>query len=213
MALILFDYDGVLADTLGDMLQFGQEVCVELGVKHTVTKNDLNSLEVMSFVEFGRKCEVPESLVDEFVRRWFKRFDEKKSPPAIFTGLDEVVRILSTNNIIAIVTGNTTKNVKDFLIEHGLDEYIRAIYGLDSPGSKVEKISLAQSQFAAEVKRATIFMVGDSVSDIRAAKEASIKSVAVSWGHQSIETLTRAKPDYFVHSPQELMEVIEIIGG
>jgi phosphoglycolate phosphatase len=212
MALILFDYDGVLADTLGDMLKFGQEVCDELGVKHTVTQDDLNSLEVMSFVEFGRKCEVPEPLVDEFVRRWFKRFDEKKSPPAIFKGLDEVVRKLSKNNVIAIITGNTTQNVKAFLVENGLDEHIRAIYGLDSPGSKAEKILQARSQFVADAKRKAVFMVGDSASDVRSAKEASVKSIVVSWGHQSVETLIRAEPDYFVHSPRELLEVLEKSG-
>ena len=37
MALILFDYDGVLADTLGDMILFAQQVCDELGVDHIVT--------------------------------------------------------------------------------------------------------------------------------------------------------------------------------
>jgi phosphoglycolate phosphatase len=207
MTLILFDYDGVLADTLGIMLQFGQEVCDELGVFHTVTKDDLNSLEVMSFVEFGRKCEVPEPLVNEFVRRWFKRFDEKKSVPAIFIGLEEAVKKLSANNTIVIITGNTTQNVKDFLIEHRLDEHIHAIYGLDLPGSKAEKISLAQNQFAADAKHEAVFMVGDSASDVRAAKEAAVKSIAVSWGHQNIEILTRAKPDHIVHSAKELMEV------
>ena len=49
MALILFDYDGVLADTLGDMILFAQQVCDELGVNHVVTPQDLNSLEIMSF--------------------------------------------------------------------------------------------------------------------------------------------------------------------
>ena len=47
MALIIFDFDGVLADTLGDLIQFGQEVCDELGVKHVVKKEDLSNLEIM----------------------------------------------------------------------------------------------------------------------------------------------------------------------
>jgi len=87
MSLILFDFDGVLADTLGDLLQFGQEVCDELGVQHIATQEDLNSLEVMSFATYGIQLEVPAHLVDEFVRRCLSRFAEKKSPPAIFDGL------------------------------------------------------------------------------------------------------------------------------
>jgi len=71
----------------------------------------------------------------------------------------------------------------------------------------VEKILRAQNQLAAESK--SVWMIGDSGSDIRAAKEASVQSIAVSWGHQSAEVLTRAEPDYLVHSPEELLKVID----
>ena len=54
MALIIFDYDGVLADTFDDLLRFGQEACNKLGVKHLVTKNDIHDLEEMSFASFFR---------------------------------------------------------------------------------------------------------------------------------------------------------------
>ena len=45
MALILFDYDGVLADTLDDMLNFAQQVCLELGIDRRPTPADLDALE------------------------------------------------------------------------------------------------------------------------------------------------------------------------
>ena len=207
MALILFDFDGVLADTLGDLLQFGQEVCDELGIKHVATPEDLDALEIMSFATYGRQLEVPEHLVDEFVSRCLKKFEEKESPPDIFNGLDEVIRKLSASNIIGVITGNSSQNVKAFLVEHGLDGFVHAIFGVDSPGSKVEKILLVQNQFAAGGE--AVFMVGDSASDILAAKEASVKSIAVSWGHQSADILIRTKSDFLVHSPQELLKIFE----
>lgn len=209
LTLILFDFDGALADTLGDLLQFGQEACDELGVKHTATHDDLNSLEIMSFATYGTQLEVPDELLDEFVRRCLAKFGEKQSPPDIFEGLGEVIRELSASHTLGIITGNSSDNVKAFLLAHGLADCIRAIYGVDSPGSKVEKISLARNQFAAGAKREAVCMVGDSASDIRAAREAGVKSIAVGWGHQSAETLLRARPDVLVHSPKELQEVIE----
>ena len=211
MALIIFDFDGVLADTLNDLIQFGQEVCDELGIKHVVKKDDLSNLEIMSFASFGRACQVPEHLIDEFVKRCLKRFAEKKSPPAIFNGLSNIVRNFSTNNTIAIITTNSSQNVNAFLIEHGLDECIHAVYGIDTPGSKAQKISIAQNQFSADTKRESVFMVGDSLSDISAAKEASVTSIAVTWGHQSLEHLLRGDPDFVVRFPHDLIEVIEKI--
>ena len=205
MSLILFDFDGVLADTLADMLRFGQEVCDELGVKHTVVQTDLSELEVMSFATFGWACEVPEDLVDEFVRRCTRKFAEKESPPVIFDGMGVVVRNLAESYTLAVVTGNTEAVVRTFLEEHGLGGCIRAVYGVDMPGSKVEKILMAKSQFAAEGE--AVFMVGDSLSDVRAAREAGVTSIAVSWGHQSLGRLVESEPDHIVRLPEELIEI------
>jgi len=209
MALIIFDFDGVLADTLNDLIQFGQVVCDELRIKHTVTKDDLSTLEVMSFASFGRACEVPEHLIDEFVQRCLKRFTEKKSPPAIFNGLSTIVRNLARDHTLAIITTNSSQNVNAFLVEHDLHECIHAVYGIDIPGSKAQKILIARKQFSADEKHPSVFMIGDSLSDISSAKEASATSIAVTWGHQSLEHLLRGAPDYVVRSPQELIAVIE----
>jgi phosphoglycolate phosphatase-like HAD superfamily hydrolase len=209
MALIIFDFDGVLADTLDDLIQFGQEVCDELGVKHVVKKDDLSNLEIMSFASFGRACEVPENLVDEFVQSCLKRFAEKKSPPAIFNGLSNIVRNFSINNAIAIITTNSSQNVNAFLVEHGLSGCIHAVYGEDSPGSKAQKISIARNQLSADIKQESVFMVGDSLSDIRAAKETATTSIAVTWGHQSLEYLLSGDPDYVVNFPHDLIKIIE----
>lgn len=209
MALIIFDFDGVLADTLDDLILFGQEVCDELGVQHTVNEKDLSNLEVMSFATFGQACEVPEHLINEFVQRCLKRFAEKKSPPAIFNGIGDVIREFASSHTLAIVTTNSSQNVNAFLTEHGLDAYVRAIYGIDTAGSKAQKISIAQSQFINGANPEPVYMIGDSLSDIKAAKEASVKSIAVTWGHQSLEHLMRGEPDFVVHNPHELLGVVE----
>jgi phosphoglycolate phosphatase len=207
MALIIFDYDGVLADTLEDLIQFGQEACNQLGINHVVTKDDLSNLEVMSFATFGRACEVPDPLIDEFVKISLNLFAEKESPPGIFAGLDEVIRRFSPNHKIAVVTTNSSQNVYAFLTHHGLDGCIHAIYGVDAPGSKAQKISLARERFVKNDE--AVFMIGDSLSDVRAAKEAGVISIAVTWGHQSLEALMKGKPEYVVNSPHELIEIIE----
>jgi phosphoglycolate phosphatase len=209
MALIIFDYDGVLADTLDDLLLFGQEACNKLRVQHLVTKDDLSNLEVMSFSSYARACEVPEHLIDQFVKICLSLFGEKESPPAIFKGLAHVIKYLSNNHKIAIVTTNSSQNVSDFLTKHGLDRLIHAVYGVDSPGSKAQKIAFARDRLLANTRQESVFMVGDSLSDILAAKESSVTSIAVTWGHQSLKNLFLGNPDFVVSSPRELIDVIE----
>ena len=209
MALVIFDYDGVLADTVDDLIQFGQEACNQLGINHLVTKDDLSNLEVMSFSSFGRACDVPEPLVDEFVKISLNLFAEKKSPPAIFEGLTEVIRHLSASHKIAIVTTNSSQNVHAFLVKHGLDDLVHAVYGVDTPGSKAQKISIAKRLLLDNGEQEAVFMIGDSQSDVLSAKEAGVTSIAVTWGHQSLQTLLRGNPDFVVNSPHGLVEVIE----
>lgn len=206
MALIIFDYDGVLADTLDDLIRFGQEACNQLSVNHTVTKDDLSNLEVMSFATYGRACEVPEHLIDEFVKISLSLFAEKETPPALFDGLSEVIGRLSADHKIAIVTTNSSQNVHAFLTKHGLENHIYTVYGVDTAGSKAEKISMARKQ-SAKVGE-TVFMIGDALSDIHAAKEAEAVSIAVTWGHQRVETLLQGEPDHIVNSPGELIQII-----
>jgi phosphoglycolate phosphatase len=170
-----------------------------------VVKEDISNLEAMSFANLGRQVEVPEPLIEEFVLRSLEKVANKKSPPRIFPELADVVRDLSTRHILGIVTTNSSLNVKTFLIEHGLEDCIRAIYGVDQPGTKAEKILKARGQFTAEGE--AVFMIGDSASDIRSASEASAKSIGVSWGHQSVEMLIRAKADHIVYSPKEFLEI------
>ena len=207
MALILFDFDGVLADTLDDMLNFAQAVCVELGIDRIPTPADLDALETMSFVEYGKQLGIPPQLAGEFASRCLQRFIEKPYPPKIFTGMAQVLEQLSARHTLAIVTGNTTRAVENFLRENNIHQFVSAIFAVDQPGSKVEKIQKAKSQLATEAD--AVYYVGDAVSDIHAARQAAVKSVAVSWGHQSLSKLVNVQPDHIVQTPQEISALFE----
>jgi len=207
MALIIFDFDGVLADTLDDMLHFAQAVCTELGFNRIPTPADLDALETMSFVEYGKELGIPPHLANEFATRCLQRFIEKPHPPKIFAGMAQVIEQLSARHTLAIVTGNTTRAVENFLSENDIHQFISSVFAVDQPGSKVEKIQKAQSQLATD--NDAVYYVGDAVSDIRAARQAAVKSVAVGWGHQSLGKLINAQPDHIVHTPWEIIELFE----
>jgi len=207
MALIIFDFDGVLADTLDDMLNFAQAVCAELNIDHIPSPADLDALETMSFVEYGKQLGVPPHLAGDFAARCLKRFVDKPSPPKIFAGMVQVLEQLSARHTLAIITGNTTRAVENFLRENNIHQFISVVFAVDQPGSKVEKIQKAKSQLATEAD--AVYYVGDAVSDILAARQALIKSVAIGWGHQSLGKLMNAQPDHIIHTPQEFIELFE----
>ena len=52
-------------------------------------------------------------------------------------------------------------------------------------------------------------MIGDAVSDIKAAQTAGITSIAAAWGNQDIQLLRNANPDFIVNTPNEIIDIIE----
>jgi phosphoglycolate phosphatase len=209
MAIILFDFDGVLADTLDDLLNFAREVCAQLGFPRNPTPADLDVLETMSFVDYGRQLKLPPQYIDAFVSQCLQMFNQRLRPPEMFEGMGQAIAEAAKSNILAIVTGNTTPTVDVFLKENHLRKYIQLIIGVEQKGSRPEKIRLALRELGQGEEAA--YMVGDAVSDIRAARETSIKSIAVGWGHQSPARLMTANPDYLVDSPQELLGLLKKI--
>lgn len=207
MAIILFDFDGVLADTLEDALNFGREACTQMGFERNPTPADLDALETMAVPDYGYQLKLPAQHIDEFVTRYLQMFTQKPYPPRLFQGMELVIADAARYHKIAIVTGNTTPAVEAFLKEYKLREYIKLVIGAEYKISRAEKIGFALRQLGRLDE--IVYMIGDSVSDIRAARETSIKSIAAGWGHQTPARLLAERPDHLVNSPQELRELIK----
>ena len=51
--------------------------------------------------------------------------------------------------------------------------------------------------------------IGDETRDIDAAKRSRVKAIAVSWGFNSQQILAEHNPDFLVHKPKELIDIIK----
>jgi phosphoglycolate phosphatase len=204
--IVIFDFDGVLADTLDEMLHIAGLVCETMGYPCEPSPADLNALDRMEFSELGKQLGIPEQRVHEFVERTFRLFSTRPVPPRIFPGMREVVIQLDAQCKLGILTGNTFQVVDRFLEINDLSASIQVVLSADAPGNRLMKLKRIVSQLSSQQGEA--YLVGDAVSDVRAAREAAVTSVAVTWGHQSEAKLRSAGPDYLVHTPQELLSLL-----
>jgi len=185
--ILIFDFDGVLADSLAPMLRYAKQVCRDMGVMADPTKEDLEVLEKMEFSEFGHQLGIPGDQIQTFVKRNHQLFSEREEPIPMMPGMQAVITGLAEDNTLAIITGNSCKVVEKFLDAYQIrDKFQEILCDL------------------AHTKTTDIYMIGDAVSDIRAARAAGIKSVAVTWGHQSRQKLSQNSPDLIVHDPEDL---------
>jgi len=192
-----------LAESLAPMLSYAKQVCLELGVDKSPTQSDLEALDIMEFPAFGHQLGIPQDQIDVFVKRNHQLFSEREEPIQIKTGMAAVVSTLAEDNTLAIITGNSCRQVEKFLDAYQLHEKFNTLLCAEHDGNRLEKIQQVQSMAGSQIT--DCYMIGDAVSDIRAAITAGIKSIAVSWGHQSKEKLSQEAPELIVDEPEDLL--------
>jgi len=203
--IVIFDFDGVLTDTMPEMLRFSDQVCAELGIPRQTTPADIHGLPRMGFDHLARRLGIPEELVPQYVHKILARFDENPITYSLFEGMREVILDLANDSVLAIVSGNLQRVIRRFLEKYQMAQCFWQIAGIDQPGNKAEKIQAIRQ--AVSPSFPTI-MIGDAVSDIQAAREAGALSIAVSWGHQDRNKLLEAQPDFIADHPQDIIKII-----
>lgn len=201
--ILIFDFDGVLADSLAPMLSYAGQVCRELGIATSPTISDLEALEKMEFSAFALQLGIPDEQIETFVTRNFELFTEREEPLQIKPGMKTVVSKLAEDNILTIITGNSCRVVEKFLEAYGMRSEFQTVLCAEHEGTRLEKILIIKNQYSAQ--NAELYMIGDAVSDIRAAGEAGVKSLAVAWGHQSKGKLIREEPYLIIDEPEDLL--------
>ncbi|MCX8061040.1 MAG: HAD family hydrolase [Anaerolineales bacterium] len=204
---VIFDFDGVLTDTLNEMLRFSDQVCAELGYQRKTTPEDIMGLPRMGFDHLARQLGIAEHHIPQYVHKVLQCFDDAPITYRLYDGVEEVICDLAADSVLAIVSGNLQRVIRRFLVQYQLDQCFWRIFGIDQPGNKCEKIQTIRQSISLSIPT---FMIGDAVSDILAAKEAGAVSIAVSWGHQDSQKLLQAQPDFLAERPQDLIKIIRL---
>jgi phosphoglycolate phosphatase len=201
--LACIDYDGVIGDSIQqqiNLLVVAQKI-VNSGRVPTI--KDLQTVQNLTFDGLAEHIGMPEvkypewrSVVQELIRS-----DETEVP--LFLNIDKVLRTIREKYIIVIITSNLESAVNRVLKRENLSELVTKIYDGVSPANKTEKILAAATEF--KVNLSSVYMIGDTRSDIKHGLKAGAKTIAVTYGYQSRETLAIEKPDFYADSPSEIL--------
>ena len=204
--LCLFDYDGVIADSFDSLLG----VCVEaqkmLGEGRAPRSQDFQEIENLTFEELGRMIGISDGKCTAYARSVFE-IQQKGWQVSPFPEVIDVVKQLSAAHTVCVVTNSQDDAVGTALDRFGIGKAITAVMGSDSGITKVERIGRLKEVYAPD--DGSVYMIGDTIGDIRAGKQAGVRTVAITWGFQSRDLLAREAPDHLVDSPQELLSLAE----
>ncbi len=215
--LIIFDLDGTLIDSGPDLT---------LAVNIMLSHYDIDPLPIedtSSFIGNGAKILVeralhhtmqPEDITkkrfDEAFQIFFTAYRDNLSVDTyLYPGVLETLEYLDNKGYkMTICTNKPFEFIEPILRELGVNQYFATWVGADSlPKQKPDPAPLLH---LAKVMNKTIdkcIMVGDSKNDIKAAKNAEMESVGVSYGYNYNEHISDYNPNKVVDNFAELQEL------
>jgi len=209
--VVLFDFDGTIADTYNAIATITNQLSSEFGYK-SLSKDELLLLKNLSSREIVKLSEISIFKIPFLVRRVRTELSKEIGDLSPIKGISSILFELKNRGyILGIVTSNNKENVEIFLRKNKLDFLFSYVYSSTSIFGKHKIIN--QTIKNNQLSKADVIYVGDETRDIRSSRKSNIGIAAVSWGFNAAEILQEYKPDYLVHQPSELLEAIELYHG
>ncbi len=203
MKLFLFDFDGVIADSL-EVYEWTVRECLDR-IGQPILKDRAGFLELFEG-----------NFYEEIVRRGVNLEAFLKASTGVLAEVDfgamrlfpsllPVLEKLCEGNVLLIISSSGSRSIRTILEGNRFNGCFRAILGSDFMLSKVAKIAHAMESYEVGVDQT--YYIGDTAGDIREARRAGVKAVAVTWGWHSRETLAAAAPDFVAERPEDLLDI------
>jgi phosphoglycolate phosphatase len=153
-----------------------------------------------------------DAKIDYCVETYRQIFAERRKElmPDLFPGVKETLEELHKRGYrMTIATSRLTDSLMLFMRHHGIDHYFEYAVGSDSVTHHKPHPEPALKTLAAlNIEPSEAVMVGDMPVDIAMARNASVRSVGVTYGNSSREDLEAAGADYVIDSIAELLSLL-----
>ena len=201
--LFIFDFDGVIADSLVFYEALVKTHLEKIGSPVITTREEFLDLFDGNFYESLSTQGVDITAFNSAVRAAAPDIDYGRILP--FPGLLPVMSALSKNNTLIVISSNISSVIRTFLSRYEFDGIFDDVLGADFMLSKTEKINHAVEKCHA--LRDQTYYVGDTVGDIREGQAAGIRTVAVTWGWHPRERFEGVGADYIINAAEELLTI------
>lgn len=189
--LVVFDFDGTLADSAGWMARVFNDVAERFGYRQ-VTRDELEMLRGRPNREIVRFLGVPGWKMPLVARHMRRLMARDVAEIRLFDGVDALLERLAARGVaLAIVSSNAEDTIRGILGPENT-AHIRFFACGASLFGKAAKFRRVLRQSGVAARRA--IAIGDEVRDAEAAAETGLAFGAVTWGYATAELLRRHQP-------------------
>ena len=211
--LLIFDFDGTLADTHELIIQTNQEAMRRMGFP--VLEDRVISRTIGLPLEEGILTMFPQ-LTREDLPAWVKTyrtiFDELKTRiiPGLFPHVKETLEALHARGyVLTVASSRLSLSLNDFLRDMGIAPFFSYVLGADNvsaakPNPEPVLKTLRDLHFRAD----EALVVGDMPVDILMGKRAGAFTCGVTYGNSDREALKKAGANHVLDDFGRLPEII-----
>lgn len=203
---MIFDFDGTIADTLGETRKIFNELAPDYGIRN-VEEHEIEGLRHLSLKQILAELNIPKRKVPSIIARGTGMMRANIDRLQLITGMkDALGELRNHTESFGILTSNSTANVDAFLRNHGIKELFEFVSSTSKLTGKARHLRAIRKTFS--LKHTEMLYIGDELRDVKAAQKAKIPHAAVTWGFNSRESLANAKPTHLFDTPEEFLRLM-----
>lgn len=214
--LVLLDLDGTLVDSIPDLAYSVNKTLLDF----SIAARDINSIRNWVGNGVGKLLhraltndidgEAEPDLFDEAYTKFMDNYSKNICTlSTCYPGVREGIDFLKEKEIkLGCVTNKSGQFVGPILEKLGLMDDMSIIVAGDTlPKKKPDPLPLLHAASIFEIDPKQSLMIGDSVSDVKAARAADFQIVCVSYGYNHGNDIRDTNPDAVVDSLAELPQL------
>jgi phosphoglycolate phosphatase len=195
--LLVFDWDGTLADSIGRIVDAMQHaaVCAGLAPRDAVQVKGIIGLGLPEAIRALYPC-LDDQAVMDFREHYAQRYIALEATPSpLFPGVRAGLEAFRQAGYkLAVATGKARRGLDRVLDAHGLSGFFDITRAADETRSKPDPLMLDEILGHCGLSAERALMIGDSAFDLQMARNAKMPCVAVGYGAIDLEALKAYQP-------------------
>lgn len=203
--LVMFDFDGTLADTFPWVLNVLSHAAEKFNLK-PVDAGEIEILRGLDTRSMLKRYNISFWKLLSMSRFFRKQMSQQVEQLSLFNGIEEVInRLAAEGYTLGIVTSNSYHNVVKVLGGRcvSLIHHFECGVSLYGKHKKFKHILKKSRHLASE----TLY-IGDEIRDLLSARKAKIDFGAVAWGYTRLDALKAYQPEIVFNQVSDLEQIL-----
>ena len=203
----MFDWDGVLLDSLGSSFNVYNRIFADVGTKQ-LTKEEFFRFQSPNWYEFYERVGIPKDLWKKVDADWVRLYREE-DPKLHADALSCLTSLRSRGFRLALVSNGSKGRVEVELARFGLIPLFESVVCAEKREElKPSPVMIERALMGLGLPRERAVYVGDAPADIQASKNAGVASIAIARSPIQAERLRAENPDRIFAGLDEMADFL-----